>query len=76
MLFLIVVKVNFIFGLLNNINNLLNKSLLNNINNKEKNSKQEKGHSDKTIYVETWHRQRKLLASILKRALGHCIFLC
>jgi len=27
--------------------------LLNNINNKQHNSRPEKGHSDKTIYVET-----------------------
>jgi len=29
--------------------------LLNNINNKENNSKPEKGHSDKTTYVETFY---------------------
>jgi len=42
-LIIVVVVVNFIFGLLNNINN------------KENNSKQEKGHSNKTIIVENVH---------------------
>jgi len=39
-----VVVVNFIF------------SLFNNINNKENNSKPEKGHNEKTIYVKTCTR--------------------
>jgi len=43
--------------------------LLNNINNKENNSKPEKGHSDKTTFK---HAQIKLLASDLKRAHGCC----
>jgi len=40
-LVVVIVVVNFISGLLNNIHN------------KENNSKPEKGHSDKTIYVKT-----------------------
>jgi len=54
------VVVNFISGLLNNINN------------KENNSKPEKEHSDKMIYVETCTGWEKLLASDLKRAHGRC----
>jgi len=43
---ILVVVVNFISGLLNNTNN------------KENNSKSEKGRSDKTIYVETWPNKK------------------
>jgi len=51
--------------------------MLNNINNKENNSKPEKGHGDKILFVETCtlhtlHRLRKQLANALKRTNGRC----